>query len=277
MASDVLRPRSGASAKALLLTTLGEFVLPHGGAVWTSTIIGALATLGVEERNARQAIARLADDGIVSPAKQGRRVQWRLTPAGHHLLVVGTDRIYHFGAGEDAWDGRWLVVLYSVPEEQRAKRHQLRSQLGFAGFGFLNPGVAVTPHVDRETMANDVLKELGMVPGAVVLRAETGELVSAGDVLRRAWDLDELALHYERFIEAFERRPARTDEARFAALVELVHEWRRFPFVDPEIPRRLLPAHWQGRRAKAVFDARHEAWSPGANAWYERAETGRQL
>ncbi len=56
--------------------------------------------------------------------------------------------------------------------------------------------------------------------------------------------------------------------AQFAALVTLVHEWRRFPFVDPEIPDELLPSGWPGHRAKAVFDERHARWSPAATAWF---------
>ena len=163
-------------------------------------------------------------------------------------------------------------MLCSVPEEQRAKRHQLRSRLGFAGFGFLAPGVAVSTHLDREATANAVLKDLGLVPGAVVFRAETGDLVEAGDLLRRAWDLDALAADYAGFVDAFGARDPRTDADRFAALVDLVHEWRRFPFVDPEIPARLLPERWPGRRAKDVFDACHASWSPAANAWYEALE-----
>jgi phenylacetic acid degradation operon negative regulatory protein len=115
-----LRPRSGSSAKALLLTILGEFVLPHGGSAWTSTLVEALAAIGVEERNARQAAARLAEEGLVSRAKSGRRVRWQLTDQGRDLLVTGTARIYGFGRTDSPWDRRWLVVLCSVPEEQRA-------------------------------------------------------------------------------------------------------------------------------------------------------------
>lgn len=266
-------PRSGSSAKALLLTTLGEFVLRHGGAIWTSTVVRCLDALGVGERNARQAVARLADQGVVRSEKAGRKARWHLTDHGSHLLTVGTARIYGFGGGDDTWDERWLVVLCSVPEEQRTKRHQLRTQLGFAGFGFLAPGVALAPHLDREDAANAVLEDLDLLPGAVVLRAETGALVAADDLLRRAWDLDALAGRYDRFIAEFGPRAPRTDEDRFAALVDLVHAWRRFPFVDPEIPRRLLPAHWPGKRAKDLFDARHGTWAPGANAWYEDVES----
>jgi len=271
-ALDEHRPRSGSSAKALLLTVLGELVLPCGGAVWTSTVVRALGTLDVEERNARQALARLADDGTLSSERHGRRARWHLTDRGQRLLVDGTRRIYGLGTADDAWDGRWLVVLCSVPEEQRAKRHRLRSRLEFAGFGFLAPGVAVSPHVEREDEANDVLRELDLAAGAVVFRAEAGTLVAADGVLARAWDLDALAAAYEDFTAAFVARAPRTDEERFARLVELVHAWRRFPFADPGIPPVLLPPRWPGHRAHDVFVARHDAWTPGARRWYEAQE-----
>ena len=273
MVESALQPRSGSSAKALLLTVLGELVLPHGGTVWTQTVVHLLDRLGVEERNARQALARLAEQGIVASERHGRRALWRLTPEGRELLETGTERIYSFGVATTGWDDHWLVVLCSVPEEQRAKRHRLRSRLSFEGFGFLGPGVAVTPHLDREDAANAILKDLDLVPAAVVLRAEAGTLVPATEVLHRAWDLDDLADQYRAFDERFRRRSPTGEETRLTALVELVHAWRRFPFVDPEIPDRLLPRTWPGRRAKALFDDRHAAWSPAARRRYRSLET----
>ena len=49
-----------ASARGLLLTVLGEFVLPAGGSAWTSAFIDVLGRLGVEEKAARQALMRTA-------------------------------------------------------------------------------------------------------------------------------------------------------------------------------------------------------------------------
>ncbi len=272
MVEHALRPRSGSSAKALLLTILGELVLPHGGTVWTQTVVRLLELFDIEERNARQAVARLAEQGIVTNERRGRRARWRLTPEGRELLVTGTERIYAFSAATDGWDEHWLVVLCSVPEEQRTKRHRLRSRLSFEGFGFLGAGVAITPHLEREDVANAILKDLDLVPTAVVLHAEAGALVPATEVLHRAWDLDDLADRYQTFTDSFRRRSPVSDESRLAALVELVHAWRRFPFVDPEIPDRLLPRSWPGRRAKAVFDDRHAAWSPGARRCFTTFE-----
>jgi phenylacetic acid degradation operon negative regulatory protein len=260
-----LRPRARSSAKALLLTVLGEFVLPHRGTVWTRTVIQSLEQLGIEERNARQALARLADHGFIASERSGRRALWRLTPDGLSLLASGAERIYSFGESNDDWDEQWVVVLCSVPERHRANRHQLQSRLAFAGFGSLGQGIAITPHGDREALANDVVRDLDLTSSAVVLRARAGELVPAEALLHRAWDLDALGRQYRAFVATFERRSPRSDAGRFTALAELVHAWRRFPFIDPEIPDRLLPASWPGRRAKAVFDDRHNAWSAAAN------------
>ncbi|HEX4984110.1 MAG TPA: PaaX family transcriptional regulator C-terminal domain-containing protein [Ilumatobacteraceae bacterium] len=264
--------RATTSAKALLLTILGEFVLPRAGRAWTQSLVDGLAVLGVGERNARQAIARTADHGFIESERVGRRARWRLTVHGRELLTAGTERIYGFGSDGAEWDDRWLVVVCAVPEDQRAKRHHLRSRLAFAGFGFLTPTIAISPHTDREQLANAVLRDLDLAGAGVVFRAEAGSLTPARDLLSRAWDLDGLAAEYDAFVVAFgERRPS-TDHDRFAALVELVHGWRRFPFVDPEIPERLLPDHWPGRPAKRTFDERHEQWGPGANALFDSFE-----
>ncbi len=64
----------------------------------------------------------------------------------------------------------------------------------------------------------------------------------------------------------------RAPAAQLAALVALVHAWRRFPFIDPEIPAELLPADWVGWKAKGFFDERHARWTPGAKLAFEQLE-----
>lgn len=272
MPDSSLRPRSGRSARALLLTILGELVLPRGGSIWTSTIVEALAQLDVGERNARQAAARLGEDGLLVAERVGRSTRWHLTDRARRLLDDGTRRIYGFGASSTSWGGRWLVVIASVPEHERSKRHRLRTQLGFAGFGFLAPGIAISPHADREPVANDVLRELGLDDSAVVFVAETGTLVPDAQIIDRAWDLDDLAERYRDFVETFPPRDVVDGGRAFAWLVDLVHEWRRFPFDDPEIPSDLLPPDWPARRARAVFEERHRAWAAAAGAWFDDVE-----
>ena len=51
-----------------------------------------------------------------------------------------------------SWDGRWLLLVLRVPEQRRELRHQLTTQLAWAGFGSLGNGLWITPHVDREAL-----------------------------------------------------------------------------------------------------------------------------
>ena len=78
-----------ASARSLLLTVLGEFVHPRARPVWTSTLLEAMAALGVEEKSARQALARTASEGVLTSNRDGRRVHWSLTAHGETLLRGG--------------------------------------------------------------------------------------------------------------------------------------------------------------------------------------------
>ena len=72
------REVSDASARSLLTTVLGEYVLPHGEPVWTQTIVDVLGRFEIEEKSARQALARVAAEGWLSSERVGRRVRWAL-------------------------------------------------------------------------------------------------------------------------------------------------------------------------------------------------------
>jgi len=102
------------SARGLLLTLLGEFVLPGGGDAWTSAVIAAFERLGVEEKASRQALMRSAAAGWLRAEKVGRRTRWHLSDAARRMLTDGAERIYSFTGPVENWDGRWLLVAARV-------------------------------------------------------------------------------------------------------------------------------------------------------------------
>lgn len=255
-----------ASARGLLFTVLGEFVLPTGGAAWTSAFIEAFARLGVEEKAIRQALARTAADGWITPERHGRRTRWLLTPDGHRLLTEGTERIYAFAGSQPDWDGTWLLVLARVPETDRATRHLLRTRLSWAGLGTPAPGMWITTHVERQAEVEQVLRQAGLAGGQIfTARHQGGGELSA--LVAQAWDLTAIEERYEEFLAEFAATSAADPLAR---LTELVHAWRRFPAVDPGLPARLLPARWSGARAARLFAARHASWSSAAMTQWTR-------
>jgi len=271
------------SARSLLVTVLGEFVLPAGGWVWTGTLVGVLGVLGIEAGAARQALARSAADGWLVSERTGRRTRWRLTEAAATELAAGAERIYGFGAtpaatGADGAD-QWLLLFVSVPEDQRQLRHKLRTRLAWAGFGMLARGAWLSPDPDRETEARRVLAELGLLGQATSFVARFGAIGEVRDLVARAWDLEDLRGRYERFVAHFESVQPQPPAEVLAAQIELVHAWRRFPFLDPGLPPELLSAAaspgWVGLRAAALFHRLHADWAePAARCWAKLASSG---
>ena len=272
--SDGPRPRarSGPEARSLLLTVLGEYVAPRHRPVWTSTLVAALGELGVREKAARQALARSASDGWLVGERMGRRVRYDLTPSTRELLDEGARRIYSFGGGGREWDGRWLVLVTTVPEAERNLRHRLRTGLAWAGFGPLGPGVWISPDATRDEEAAHVVGALGARVQAVSFVGEHSALGDEASLVARAWDLPGLERRYAGFLSEFSRLRPRHPAATFCAQSRLVHEWRRFPFLDPGLPDSLLPATWPGRRARDLFDRRHCEWAAASRSWFEEAE-----
>jgi len=262
------RHAAGASsARGLLFTVLGEFVLPGGGTAWTSAVIAAFARLGVAEKATRQALMRTAADGWLHAEKAGRRTRWHLTDAARRLLTDGAERIYSFTPAAGNWDGRWLLVAARVPDGDRQARRAVHSRLNWAGFGSLGPGLWISAHPEREDEAARVLREAGLDGDAHLFVATRSGLAGADAMVRAAWDLAAIEREYERFLAEF-GGPGPGDV--LAGQVALVHAWRRFPAIDPALPRDLLPARWSGLDAARRFADLHQRWSAQAQREWKR-------
>ena len=57
-------------------------------------------------------------------------------------------------------------------------------------------------------------------------------------------------------------------------MTELVHEWRKFPFIDPDLPAELLGWGPRRRNADALFRDRHDRWDRTARAYFETLDEG---
>jgi phenylacetic acid degradation operon negative regulatory protein len=266
---DQLRRRSvgAAAARSLLLTVLGEYLLPRREPVWQETLVGALVSLGYTQPAARRAVNRSSRDGWLTATRQGRRARMSLGERTAQLLQTGAERIYSFGEGWE-WDGRWLVLVLRVPEQRREVRHQLRSRLAWAGLGSLGAGVWLTPHVEREA---ELAAAINDEPAAEATSfvASLGSMGDPRSVAAAAWDFEGVRRHYERFLVDFARvRPA-TPEACFRMQTLLVHAWRKFPFLDPDLPPQLLPERWPRERAHQLFVDRHARWQPAARRYFQ--------
>jgi phenylacetic acid degradation operon negative regulatory protein len=261
------------SARSILLTILGEFVYPEEQPVWTSTLLHVLTGGGVEEKAARQAIARGAVADWITPGRRGREVCWHLTPAGRQLIKEGAERVESLSADSAEWDGRWLILIITVPESNRVVRRRLYSSLNWAGFGNPTPGIWISPHPEREGEVRRVIDHLDLSSSTFSFVGSCASIgLSERDLVKRAWDLGAVEAYYEEVLDRFKGLQPQEGDAILFTHVQLVNQWQRFPFIDPQLPDALLPPGWIGRRAAMLFREQRAAWHDAAHArWHELA------
>lgn len=243
------------SARSLLITILGELVWPAEQPVWTSTLVYILNGLGIEEQTARQAIARAATSGWITPERQGREVRWTLTDKLIHIFETGSRRVYSLSDPFTNWDGTWLALWTTIPQSLRRSRRPLYAGLTWAGLGNPVPGLWLTPHVERSDEVDRLLTQLELKQHTFAFKGNVDNIgISQEEIVERGWDLDGLRSHYEQAWEAMNNtRPTSDDETLFTH-IRLTSEWQEFPRADPQLPEAILP-DWVGRRVARRIEA----------------------
>jgi phenylacetic acid degradation operon negative regulatory protein len=252
--------------RALILDLFGDYLRYAGSEVRLADITELLAVFGIEAATVRVNLSRLRKEGWFTTRRVGRETVYSLTPHMLEILNEGRERI--FRRRDEAWEGRWTMAIYQVPESERAVREQLRKQLAWHGFGQLSPSTWLSPHnllaEVREIATENPLAKVD------ALWCGTGDLKEDRALAARCWDLEQLGADYQQFIGMY---TPLNDEALSAgkdgrtALIERMHvigDFRRFPFRDPHLPPELQPTNWPSREAFTLFGAVHRQLGPAA-------------
>jgi phenylacetic acid degradation operon negative regulatory protein len=272
-----------ARPRDLVFTLFGDYLLHRPAPVWVGSILTLLEPLGVSNSAARTTLSRMSRKGWFSTHKEGRRSFYSLTPKGRRLLEEGEERIHH-PQWDRPWDGRWLLVAYSVPEEDRSLRDRLRDRLLWLGFGSLGNGLWISPHPVADQV-RETAEELGLAEHTEIFWSDHVGFSEPSRLVTRCWDLDAINGRYQQFIERHvpefqacrgwleeeaEGADALTPEACFVRRFRLVHEYREFPLLDPYLPESLLPDGWAGECASVLFETYHELLAAPADAYVDR-------
>ncbi len=253
--------------RSLIVTIYGLYARAADGFLPVSGLVRLLADLGVDEPAVRSAVSRLKQRGLISPRRLSGTAGYALSPAGRDVLRDGDERIFHPRRATLA-DG-WLLAVFSVPESERSKRHQLRSRLAWLGFGTTAPGVWIAPaHLYEPTRA--ALDRLGLDGYVNLFRADYLAFADLRTAVTSWWDLDGLRRWYDEFIASYQpvlsswRAAPGPDVAAFADWVRALTAWRRLPYLDPGLPAELLPPDWPASRAVDLFHALQAALEASA-------------
>ena len=263
------RADGGPSARALLISVLGQWVGPTDTSVWTTTLVGALESLGIESRAARQAVNRTATDGWLEGESVGRYTRWKLTASGRRMIGSAVPRVQRSIVEDKPWDGTFLLLTLTGTPLDRVARDRLAVGLDFEGFGTLGAGTWVAVGEGSREGADTVLNSCGLQDQALLFQATAVEgAETPAEVVALAWDLETAAAAHEAFLAEFEAAEPETESEAFALRTKMAHEWRHILSIDPSLPLDLLPNDWVGHRARKVFQRRFSDWAEAATSYY---------
>ena len=260
-----------AKPRSLALDVFGDYVRYSGEELPLRSLVALFECFDIAEATTRMMMSRFRSSGILMTRRDGRQTIYRLTPEGLAVLEEGRRRI--FERGRTRWSGVWSLVIYSVPESNRAARERLRRSLQWLGFGQLSSGTWVSPQ-DRlaelsRTFGNESSVQIDQ------FRASSLGLDHDREYAARCWDLDALHKAYEDLTQRTNRRMVDytsnvlSDRDAFIERMRLVHEYRMFPYRDPDLPSELLPSDWAGTQAHTAFLLAHEQLRPQAERYFQ--------
>ena len=188
-----------AAPRALIVTIYGLYAREAGGWLSVAALIRLMAGLGADEPAVRSSISRLKQRGVLEPDRRDGAAGYALSALGRGILAEGDRRIFDRPRARPG-DG-WLLAVFSVPEQQRRRRHTLRSRLTWLGFGTVFAGVWIAPgHLAGETA--EVLERSGLAGYVNLFRAEYLAFGDVREQVGRWWDLDRLQQLYQAFLDS---------------------------------------------------------------------------
>lgn len=249
----------GAPPRSLIVTIYGLYARETGGWIPVSALIELMSQFGVDAPAVRSAISRLKRRGVLLSERRPGSAGYSLSDDARAFIEAGDRRIFE---RPERHDEGWVLALFSVPESERHRRHQLHARFDWLGFGTVMAGVRIAP----AHMIEDAKRELSRVGLAAYVEYFVAEYASEDETLKRVprwWDLDALQAQYEAFLVKHADATHRLDDPSsprdaFVGYITVLTAWRRLPYLDPGLPASALPSTWSGTRAADEFFAIRE-------------------
>ncbi|CAK6471117.1 phenylacetic acid degradation operon negative regulatory protein [Peribacillus frigoritolerans] len=266
----------GTNTQSMIFTIYGDYIRNYGSKIWIGSLIRLLKEFGHNEQGVRVAVSRMVKQGWIQSEKQGNKSYYFLTDRGVQRMDEAANRIYKMKPNE--WDGKWRILMYTIPEDKRQLRDDLRKELLWSGFGSFSSGCWISPN-DLEKQINRLIEKYDIDEYVDFFISEYKGPKENQSLVEKSWQLEEIENKYEEFIEKYSKqfivhqsiisRGEMSDADCFVERTNLVHEYRKFLFIDPGLPKELLPSKWNGNHAALLFSQYYQVLAEPASRFFE--------
>lgn len=257
--------------QSLIITIYGAFSRKNGDWFSGQSIVQLCSELEVNEDATRSALARFKKRGILISKKVQGVNGYALSLNVKKTFEQGDARVLQRRV--PPINQGWILVAFSIPEETRAIRYQLRSRLLRIGFAQVSGGLWVAPL----QLCDDAIllaKSLKIENYMSIFSAEHLAFKPTVQAVAEWWDLDGIAEVYRSFnatakpvLNSWVRRRTQPDpKLAFVDYTKILTNWRHVPYFDPGLPKEYLPKNWAGYDAtKTFFDIHDRLSGPALN------------
>jgi phenylacetic acid degradation operon negative regulatory protein len=191
--------------------------------------------------------------------ERARLVERERSPNGSSYRLTERGRLTAWGGDNPVerwarpWDGHWRVVLFDLPEKNRASRIRLWRWLRDHRFGYLQNSAWITPdpvsHVALPLKHRDLSCDV-----MLVLEAKPSAGFSHAGIVASAWDFEVINQAYQIHLDVLADADslladAATPMQRRQWLAQERLAWLNAVTTDPLLPRAIHPERYLGETA----------------------------
>jgi phenylacetic acid degradation operon negative regulatory protein len=147
------------------------------------------------------------------------------------------------------------------------------------GFGPLSEATWISPY-DATKEVEELVERLNIKKYFQVFQAKHLGFSDPKEIVAQCWDLDKTHNKYSGFITEYgvklrthlkrlkTNKPCEPSEY-FVERFNVIHEYRKLPFFDPDLPKELLPDKWLRSEAIALFHQYIEVVADRAKEYFD--------
>src|SRR4051812_42123490 len=224
-------------ARSALFDLYGDHLRHRGGVAPIAALVRLLAPLDIAAPAVRTAVSRMVRQGWLQAVDSDNVRGYGRSDRATRRLDEAAARIYRHRPAE-AWDGCWSIALVSHSPD-RTTRERLHRAMEYLGYRQLqgDAWIAVRPAAELDSVVE--------AEGLTVTAFHGSHVGDQDAMVRRLFRPTDLAAAYRGWLDEARTLIGSADASdprtAFAARSRLLHEWRKFLFRDPGLPRELLP------------------------------------
>jgi phenylacetic acid degradation operon negative regulatory protein len=146
-------------------------------------------------RPARGALAKLKSLNWIEKVVKIKETFYQITPKGEAYI----DDILGILKSRGAWDKKWRLVMFEIPESNRALRDKLRRQLNGLGLGTLQASVWISPQDIKEKI-DQINEKLDVSTKLKYFEVSSTPFLNE-QIIKKSWDIPSVNEELSKFIK----------------------------------------------------------------------------